>query len=156
MTETTITPSQDAIPGRFIPGVLAGLVAALAGAVIWAVITVTTEHQIGFMAIGVGFLVGYAVRTVGRGSGKEYGIAGALLALLGCVLGNLFSACGFIAQQNSLSVWAVISSLGLADMVNIIGATFEGMDLLFYAIAIYEGFKLSILRPSAQSAAQPG
>jgi hypothetical protein len=150
MTETTTTPAQEATtPGRFIPGILAGLAAALVGAVIWAVITVTTKYQIGFMAIGVGFLVGYAVRTVGRGSGKEFGIAGAVLALLGCVLGNLLSACGFIAHENSLSVWAVISSLNLQAMADIIGATFDGMDLLFYAIAIYEGFKLSILRPQA-------
>ena len=41
---------------------IGGLVAMLISAVLWAVITVATQFQIGFMAIGVGLLVGYSVQ----------------------------------------------------------------------------------------------
>jgi hypothetical protein len=75
---------------KLLLGGLAGLAAAIVGAVIWAVITVTTDHQIGWMALGVGALVGFALR-IGNG-GKAFGILGALFALFGCVLGNYFSA----------------------------------------------------------------
>ncbi len=50
---------------NLIGGILAGMVAASVGAILWAVITVATGFQIGFMAIAVGFLVGLASRTAG-------------------------------------------------------------------------------------------
>src|SRR5438270_13589107 len=71
-------------------GLLAGIFAALIGAIAWAIVTVTTEYQIGYMAIAVGFIVGYAVR-LGKGLDKIFGISGAILALFGCILGNIFS-----------------------------------------------------------------
>jgi hypothetical protein len=54
-----------------------GLGAAILGSVVWAVITSLTNYQIGFMAIGVGFLVGYAVRRMGQGVDPSFGYVGA-------------------------------------------------------------------------------
>jgi hypothetical protein len=125
--------------------VIGGLIAALVGALIWAVITVTIKFQIGFMAVGVGFLVAWAVRTLGKGRDTTFGIIGGVFALLGCLLGNLLSACGFIAAQASEPVVSVtLRVLGNpASIATILQETFQGMDLLFYAIAVYEGYKLS-------------
>jgi hypothetical protein len=125
--------------------ILGGLVAALAGALVWALITVTTKFQIGFMAVGVGFLVAWTVRTFGKGHTQVFGVIGGSCALLGCLLGNLLSACGFIAQQNSAPVVDVtLKVLGSpAFVASILQETFNGMDLLFYAIAVYEGYKLA-------------
>ena len=134
--------------------VLGGLAAALIGAAIWAVVTVTTKMQIGFMAIGVGLLVGYAVRLLGKGSTPAYSIVGAVLALLGCVLGNLLSACAFLADARAVSLASELSSVakdfGLAT--SLMQASFDGMDLVFYGIAAYEGFKFARLAPPAASA----
>jgi hypothetical protein len=58
--------------------VLGGLIGALVGAAIWAVITVSTHYQIGWMAIGVGFLVAVLVRYFGKGIDRVFGIIGAL------------------------------------------------------------------------------
>lgn len=138
-TVEVLAPEQS----RMIPAIGAGLVAALVGAAIWAVVTVTTKFQIGWMAVGVGFLVGYSVRTVGRGTTAPYGFAGAALALLGCVMGNLLSACGFYAAEASMSVWSVLGRLNWEMAISLIQATFQPMDLLFYGIAVYEGYKLS-------------
>ena len=125
--------------------ILGGLVAAVAGAVIWAVITVVTKFQIGFMAVGVGFLVAWAVRTLGKGHTNVFGVVGGGCALLGCLLGNLLSACGFIAADRGVSVVSitmkVLASPSTAS--TLLQATSNGMDLLFYAIAVYEGYKLS-------------
>lgn len=124
---------------------LGGLGAALVGALIWAVITVTIKFQIGFMAVGVGFLVAWAVRTLGKGRDATFGIIGGAMALLGCLLGNLLSACGFIAGQASEPVVSVtLRVLGNpSSIAAILQTTFQGMDLLFYAIAVYEGYKLA-------------
>ncbi len=76
-----------------------GAGAAVLGAVLWAFITVMTTFQIGWMAIGVGALVGFAVKFFGRGTEQTYGFAGAGLALFGCVIGNLMASCAFISSD---------------------------------------------------------
>src|SRR5690606_10638744 len=81
---------------------LAGVAAAVLGAVLWAIITVATHLQIGYMAVGLGFLVGYTVRFAGKGLDKVFGILGAALSLGGCLLGNLFTLVGFIANDEGL------------------------------------------------------
>lgn len=126
-------------------GVLGGVVAAVIGAAIWAVVTVVTKYQIGWMAIGVGFLAGYAVRALGKGVSKSFGIVGALCALLGCLLGNVLSACGFLANQESIPVLQVVIKVLTqpALAVELLKITFSPMDLLFYGIAVYEGYKFS-------------
>ena len=124
-------------------GVLAGLVGALAGAVIWAVITVFTGYQIGFMAVGVGFLVGIATRTIGKGIDKVFGIVGAAMALLGCLLGNLLTVCYFVSVAEKMDFFDVLAKLDLTVIANLLKATFNPMDLIFYAIAVYEGYRLS-------------
>ncbi len=126
-------------------GIVGGVVAALIGAAVWAGITVMTEYQIGWMAIGVGLLAGYAVRLLGKGISSKFGIVGVVCALLGCVLGNLFSACGFLAIEESVPffdiVIEVLTNPGLG--IDLLAWMFSPMDILFYAIAGYEGYKLS-------------
>ncbi|HKW44184.1 MAG TPA: hypothetical protein VJN22_00920 [Candidatus Eremiobacteraceae bacterium] len=124
----------------------AGVVAALVGAAIWAVITVTTQFQIGWMAVGVGFLVGYAVQYLGKGMGKEYQYVGALCALLGCLLGNYFVAVGFAAQSLHMDFFALLPRIPVEKIPSLMQDTFQPMDLLFYAIAVYEGYRFSLKR----------
>lgn len=149
------TPSVDAqayarllADQNLLLGIVSGLVAAVIGAAIWAVVTVATKYQIGWMAVGIGFLVGFAVRAMGKGVTPIFGVAAALLSLVGCLLGNLFSACGFLAASESISTTtAITSALGNPDMaLDLLKATFSPMDLLFYGIAAYEGFKFSFQR----------
>lgn len=136
-------------------GLLAGLGAALAGAAIWAVVTVITQFQIGWMAVGLGFIVGHAVRMFGKGVTKPFGILGAGLALAGCVLGNLMSVCGFVAKQESAPVVSVILSALTQPMLawELLRISFQPMDLLFYGIAVYEGYKFSFRRVTQQELA---
>jgi hypothetical protein len=134
---------------NLVGGVIAGVVAAGVGAILWAVITVTTEFQIGFMAIGVGFLVGIAVRRVGKGVDTIFGLTGAVLALVGCAAGNLLAICGLLAKHNNLPFFTVLSGLEFELVKNLMVASFSPMDLLFYGIAVYEGYKLSFRRLAA-------
>lgn len=122
--------------------IVAGVLAALVGAVLWAAITVATNHQIGFMAIGVGLLVGFAVAKLGAGSGATFGLVGAVCALLGCVLGSFFAGVGFLSNELGESYFTVLSRFDGRMVVELLKETFDGMDLLFYGIAVYEGFKL--------------
>ncbi len=124
-------------------GVVAGLGAALAGAAIWAVVTVITGYQIGWMAIGIGFLVGYAVRAAGKGIDQVFGFAGAALALVGCMLGNLLTVCYFVSENEGIPLMELLSQLNVEIITELMTATFSPMDLLFYGFAVYEGYQLS-------------
>ena len=125
----------------------AGVVAAIAGAVVWAVVTdMTGGYQIGWMAVGVGFLVGFSVRYFGRGIEPPFQYVGAVCALLGCVLGNYFAAVGVAAQDTHVDVFTMMSRIPLTDAVTVMQAAFQPMDLLFYAIAVYEGYRFSLKR----------
>jgi hypothetical protein len=146
-TADATTASDSASNQNFALGFAGGLLAAMCGAALWAVITVATKFQIGWMAVGVGFLVGFAVRRFGGGSSIAYGILGGTLALVGCLAGNLLSTIGFIAQQDSEPFLQILLRLKLSAIPQLLVETFDAMDILFYGIAIYEGFKLS-MRPS--------
>lgn len=134
---------------------IAGFVAALIGAALWAAVTVATKYQIGWLAVGVGFLVGIAVRKAGRGLTKPFGIVGAICALFGCALGNLLSVCGFLATEESMPFVQVLFSVLVHPRIaaEIMVATFSPMDLLFYGIAIYEGYKFSFREITAEELA---
>ncbi|MBS1506976.1 MAG: hypothetical protein JSS79_10030 [Bacteroidetes bacterium] len=120
-----------------------GAVAAVVGGVIWALVTVSSGYQIGWMAVGVGFLVGYSVRFLGKGIDKVFGVIGASLALFGCLLGNFFSIIGFAAKQESMGIFAILTSLDYSLVPDVMIEAFSPMDLLFYGIAIYEGYRFS-------------
>ena len=134
-------------------GILAGAGAAALGAAIWAVVTAATGWQIGFLAIGVGYLVGYAVRMFGNGVDTSFGIAGATLSLLGCVAGNLLTVCIFIGQEQGIEVMDILSQLDFAIATELIVDTSGPMDLLFYGFAAYYGYKNSIRQISKEEMA---
>jgi hypothetical protein len=126
----------------------AGVIAAIVGAVIWAVVTDMTGYQIGWMAVGVGFLVGYAVQYLGKGIERPFQYVGAICALLGCILGNYFAVAGSVAQDMHVDILTVISRIPLDKAAAVMKSSFQPMDLLFYAIAVYEGYRFSLKRIS--------
>ena len=133
----------------------AGFVAAIVGAAIWAAVTVATDYQIGWMAVGVGFLVGYAIRLAGNGATQRFAIAGAALALFGCVLGNLLTVVGIMAGEENVGFFSILLKLTPASAIKLLEISFQPMDLLFYAIAIYEGFKVSLRKATPPDVAKP-
>ncbi len=134
-------------------GILGGAAAALVGAALWAGITVATGYQIGWMAVGVGFLVGFAVRAAGKGIDKAFGVVGAAWALLGCGAGNLLAVCAMVARQESLPFFEIVSRLDFTIARELMVATFSPMDLLFYGLAVYEGYKFSFRQLSQEELA---
>lgn len=128
-------------------GLVGGAVGACIGAAIWAGITAITNFQIGWMAVGVGFLTGFGVRTLGKGISPTFGVIGAILSLAGCLLGNLLSICVVISRQEGMPMLDVVSALNPSLAVELVKETFSVIDLLFYGIAVYQGYRFSILKP---------
>jgi hypothetical protein len=137
---------MDGVLGRgehLFTGILAGLVAAALGAAIWMGITIATNMHIGFVAIGVGALVGYAIRLVGNGRSMIFGIVGALLTLAGCLGGEILT----VVQLSSTAerdFYYTLTNLDLANTVTNIFNHMNVIDYVIYGIGVFEGFKLSI------------
>lgn len=71
--------------------VLAGLGASIVGGVIWGVIVITTHFEIGYMAVGIGALSGYAVHFAsGHKRSRELQIIAIVSALLGIFVSKYF------------------------------------------------------------------
>ncbi len=132
--------------------VLLGSLACVVGAVAWALISISTGYQIGYMAIGVGFLVGIAMRQ-GKGIRPIFGIIGAVLALVSCVMGDFFSIVGWVAKDNDVSFMDVLLNADYGEIMSVVVENIASMTIVFYGIALYEGYKLSF---SAQKAPEGG
>ena len=144
MSEADLFPEKKLLLGGF-----AGLAAAIIGAIIWAVVTVTTKYQIGFMALGVGALVGFALR-IGNG-GRVFGVLGAFLALFGCILGNYLSLIAFASTEQHVAFFTMLNSADVTKVISAMWEDFVSASILFYALAAYEGYKFSAIRPSTVS-----
>lgn len=129
-------------------GIVGGVVAAAIGATIWAIITAAINYQIGWMAIGVGLLVGFAVRICGKGIDIKFGVFGAILSFLGCLSGNLLAVCIAISRDEHIPFFDLLSRLNPEVTIELMKATFRPMDLLFYGIAVYEGYRFSFRKIS--------
>lgn len=125
---------------NFPMGLIAGFVACIVSAILWAAITYFTGYQISYMAIGVGFLVGFAIRIAGKGMSIIYGIIGAVFALLGCVLGNFLTLIALIGDMNGVGFMEMLSGIDFTLIIDMVKETTGFMDLLFYAAATFLGF----------------
>jgi hypothetical protein len=144
-TTLPTTPTTSSVDAQSLPmALLAGLAAAAVGAGLWALVTVLTGYQIGWMAIGVGFLVGLAVRLAGKGTTATFQVLGAALALGGCLAGNLLTICVIAAGKLGISLTQMIFGLTPDFVVDTMSATFSPIDLLFYGLAVYAGYKYSV------------
>ncbi len=131
--------------GNFVLGLMAGLLAAAIGAGIWMAIEVFFNLKIGYVALAIGALVGFAIRIGGHGSSPLYGILGAVLTLAGClggeILSNLYAASS--AQQDMLDL---AKSADYVQMIQNIFSKMDPISYLIYGIGIFEGYKLSIVK----------
>jgi hypothetical protein len=137
-------------PRLLVPAVLAGLVAAVAGGVGWALIAVTTDYEIGFAALGIGILAGYAVVLATRGrKGLPLQVTAILSSLLGIALGKYFTYVWDLkdAVRDEFGDEAA-DSIGFLDsevidlFVEDADRVFGGYDLLWAAFAVYAAWRI--------------
>ena len=137
-------------PRLLAPAVAAGLAAAVAGGIGWALIVVTTDYEIGFAALGIGILAGYAVVLATRGrKGLPLQVAAVVSSLLGIALGKYFTYVwelkdAFRAEFGDEAA----DSIGFLDsevidlFVEDADRVFGGYDLLWAAFAVYAAWRI--------------
>lgn len=141
--------------GNIVLALAVAVLLAAVSAAAWAWLTVSTERQYALVAILVGLLVGFGVRIAGRGTTPIYGILAGLFALLACIAGNILAQAGFVAKEFDMPVMEVLQILTFDDIKVLLVETFSIMDILFYGLAVYEGYKLGFVRPQVETATIP-
>ncbi len=67
---------------NLIKGLMAGIIAGVVGALLWAGIAYYANVEIGYLAWGIGALVGFAISAASSGGGAAPGLAAILITVL--------------------------------------------------------------------------
>ncbi len=138
--------------GKLLLGTLGAIAGALLGAIAWGAITAAAHVQIGYMAVGVGFLAGYGMRMLGGGRDRADGVIAGIVAFLGCVLGNLLTVVIAFAPHDNAH--RGVAELTLLLLMNpklawlMLQESFNIMDVVFYALAVYAGYRTALKPPA--------
>jgi hypothetical protein len=135
-----------AVQPNFPLAIAAGLGAAIVGAALWAIVTVAAQMKLGIVAVAIGFIVGWAIRETGKGTDQKFGILGAACGLFGCVLGNVLSDIAIFSKVRDIPFLQIVTRMDFDFLSHLMTIFFSPMDLLFYAIAVYEAYKFSLRR----------
>lgn len=125
--------------------IVLGIVAAIVSGAIWAAVAIGTNHEIGYLAIGVGWLAGMGVFL---GGGKKRGMQLQIVSVVCAVLG-LFLAKYFMFAH-AVKQYAAKEGADLGYFsANICQAFFEninemvtGYDLLWVILALGAAWKV--------------
>ncbi|MGW1166627.1 hypothetical protein [Streptomyces sp. NPDC002550] len=133
-------PPTPPAPGRnnLVLGLVAAVVAALAAAALYGVVIGATKHEIGYAAVGVGFVVGVAAGKAG-GRNPALPVVSAILALGAVYVGQLVGEAMIIADY----VHAGFSEVFFGHLSLVQEAWKKDADpltFLFFAIAAFAAF----------------
>lgn len=138
----------------FLYALIGGLLFTAVSAAGCAIITAATGYRGVYMVLGVGLLVGLAVRYFGAGINRVFGILAALLTLAGSLLGYYLSQAGYPEEVQMAGIISVPDYLGPDLMLSTIQETFVPFDLLFYGLAALLGYLLAIRRINSRKMAR--
>jgi xanthosine utilization system XapX-like protein len=142
-----------------LPALLAGLVAAIVGGVAWGLIVKWTDYEVGFVAWGIGLLVGIAVATATRGvRGPLFQVVAVLCALLGILLGKYLSFAWVLQEVAEEETQGVVEIAVLSmDTIDLffdeLGTVFDWIDILWVGLAVYTAWRA--LQPEPEPAPEP-
>ncbi|MER5379787.1 hypothetical protein ABT040_05805 [Streptomyces sp. NPDC002688] len=136
-----VAPFAPAAPVRnnFALGLVAALGAGVVSAVLYGLVIGLTKHEIGYAAVGVGFLVGIAAGRVG-GRSQTLPVAAVLLSVGAIYLGQLIGEAMIIAKQYGVGFSEVFF-----DHFDVVQEAWKAeadpLTFVFFAVAAYVAFQ---------------
>ena len=140
--------------GTLVPAVIGGVLASLAGGAAWAALVVISGYEIGFAAVGIGFLSGFGVVLFSRGGvGPLFQVIAALTSVLGVAAGKYGYYAYYlkqaVAEEYGMEVAANVKlfSVGVLQSFMMDASSFlGGFDILWVALAVVTAWKIPSLR----------
>ncbi|MFZ3472374.1 hypothetical protein ACODT3_14500 [Streptomyces sp. 4.24] len=97
------------------------------------------EREIGYAAVGVGALVGFAAGKLG-GRNPVLPVVGAVFAVVSVFLGELFFYALALSGAAGVGLGDVLSTVGVSGLVDIWKEEADVMSVLFLALGAFTGF----------------
>lgn len=159
-TDTMTQPSDTMIgvpapfitesSGSFPLGVVGGLVAAIAGGVVWSLVLVLLDYELGIVAWGIGFACGFAVVTLGGGKGIPMQAVAIVTSIIGILIGK-YGMFYYYLKQNVLEEYGteaaatvtLYSTKVMVIFAESLGSMLGGYDLLWVALAVGTAWKVA-------------
>lgn len=139
--------------------VVLGVLAALGGAAVWVAVGAATKHEIGFVAVGVGYLVSFSMSRV-RAAWSRLPVVAAAIALVAVVVGDLVLDVVLQAQYEGVGLGEAFGTVATSPQIakDVFAAYFSPIDLLFWLLAAsvaYRGVRASVLAAQQSGRVQP-
>ncbi|MGW0939512.1 hypothetical protein [Streptomyces sp. NPDC002666] len=119
-------------------GILVAFIAALVAAGIYGAIIGATKHEIGYAAVGVGAIVGFAAGKLG-GRNPALPVISGVLALVGVYFGQLLGEAIIISKQLPLSVTEIFFD-HFSDLNTVWKEDSDAISFVFFAVAAVVAF----------------
>jgi hypothetical protein len=132
------------------PAVVVAVVAAILGGIAWGLIVVTTDYEIGFAALGIGVLCGYAVVLATRGRrGRPLQVIAVASAALGIILGKYFTYYYLVKEavrdaggEEAADEVSVFDTELVRFFFEDLESVFSVYDVLWIAFAVYAAWRI--------------
>jgi len=142
--------AEQVTTASLMPAVLGGAIAAIVGGVLWGLIVILTNYEIGYMALGVGFLCGYGVVIFSKGRrGTPMQMIAIVFSLVGILIGKYVTFFHFYKQavaegygSEAASGVSLFSGDMLSTFMQAFGSLVSGFDLLWVALAVFTAWRI--------------
>lgn len=134
--------------GSLVIASAAGMVAAIVGGIIWGLIVIATDYEIGYMATGIGLLSGFAILFFTQKKGLPLQIIAVVSALAGILVGKYFTFYSIVKEMLIEEYGAVAESLSIfsLDMLQVffesIGEMASPYDALWILLAVIAAWRI--------------
>jgi len=134
-----VAPAPAPVAGNSALGVLAAVGAGVLSAILYGLIVGLTKHEIGYAAVGVGFLVGIAAGRVG-GRSQTLPVISVIVSVAAVYLGQLIGEAMLGAKEIGVSFSTIFF-----DHFDVVQAAWKDeadpLTFVFFAIAAYVAFQ---------------
>jgi hypothetical protein len=134
-----------------LPAVAGGVLAALVGGIVWGLIVIVSDYEVGIVAWGIGLLAGFlVVRFAGGRKGVPLQAIAIVSSVVGIVIGKyiayVYFLKEFVREQIGDEAADDISYFD-GDVISLfrddLGDIFGGYDLLWAALAVFTAWRMA-------------
>src|SRR5690606_13217371 len=122
---------------HFAAAVIAGAVATVLAAAAYGIIVAEWAFTYGFVAAGVGIVIGLAMQFLGRGISMKFAAVATVYTITGCVLGNLFRVIMELARASATSPIDVLRNNSLLVLAESSISYLSFLDFVYWFVAVF-------------------
>lgn len=143
-----IAQNEKLTPTAVFKGILGSVLAAMICGVVWGFIVKATNYEIGFMAVGVGYICGRGVVLFSGGKkGTLMQIVAVVSSVLGVFVGKYMTFFYMLndyikTQQNADVSISMFSGKVISLFVELLPKALSGYDALWVVIAVYTAWSI--------------